>query len=143
MSYTNAPSTNIIDRVRLITGDTDIDDEGYGDEVYQFALDRYVGNSNAETLAALDVLKMLVAKYATYTTEKAGGLFQKGSEKYQQYKDLLDMLTKDPTTSIIKAGAGFTGGISIYARDTNRNNPDRRANPFSFSDGVFNCRFYD
>lgn len=125
MAFTGDPINSVTDRLRLITGDTDELDEGYSDEVYQYA---YEKNSKHEVRAAIEILKMLVAKYANYVTQKAGGLFVKESERYTQYKDLLNSLTNDPRSAIIKAGVGFTGGISNTARETTLANTDVRHN---------------
>lgn len=126
MAFTADPLNSVTDRVRLLTGDTDSYDEGYPDEVYQYVLEKH---DLDETKAGVEILRMLVAKYANYVTEKAGGLFSKESEKFTQYKSLLDLLTKDPRSAIIKAGVGFTGGVSKTSRDQLRNSSDVRQNP--------------
>lgn len=113
MSYTDDPANSEIDRIRLKVGDTDVNDEGLSDTVYQYIIDKHtVDTVLNEAAACIEVLTALVAKYANFVTEKAGGLFIKESERYQQYKDLLDLLTSDPRTSLLRAGSGYTGGIS-------------------------------
>lgn len=107
MSYTGNPVTSATDRVRLIIGDTDVDDEGLTDEVIQYVIDK----NTTEPLASIECLKFLVAQYANRVTEKVGGLFVKESEKYTQYKKLLDMYTKDPTTALSVFGS-YASGIS-------------------------------
>jgi hypothetical protein len=121
MSYTGDPVNSATDRVRLSVGDTDILEEGLTDEVYQFALDKHDGN---ESLAALECLKYLVAEYANFVEEKTGGVFVKESDRYRQYNDLLNRLTKDPSYSLLSAGVPFAGGISVSDREENCNNPD-------------------
>lgn len=128
MSYNDDPSNSAIDRVRLKVGDTDPDEVGLSDEVYQFLLTK---NDNDENLTAVEALEFLVAKYAAYVTEKAGGLFVKESEKYQQYRDLLDLFTRDPRTSLNGGGKAFAGGISNSDIAARGSNPDRRGSPFT------------
>lgn len=125
MSYKLDPKNNPIDRVRLLVGDTDECDEGLSDDIYQFLLD----TTKNEKQAALSALRYLVAKYASYVTEKAGGLFVKGSEKYQQYVELLDKITKDPSFSFLNAGSPFAGGISKEDIRLNSINEDANRNP--------------
>lgn len=128
MSFTNDPTNNPIDRIRLKVGDTDTDEVGLSDEVYQYLLNKHSQN---EDKAAVEALEALVAKYANYVTEKAGGLFVKESEKYQQYKDLLDSYKNDPRSSILKAGEPFAGGISKSDFISRNEDPDRNGSPFS------------
>lgn len=113
MPFTGDPANRAIDRIRLAVGDIDTFEEGLADDVYQYALDiTTVSGALNEGLASVEILKFLVAKYANFVTEKAGGLFVKESEKFEQYKMLLDMFTKDPRTSFLRAGQGYAGGIS-------------------------------
>lgn len=128
MSYTGNPATSIIDRVRLYVGDIDDCELGLTDEVYEYVIDKNqnVDGSPNEARAAVECLKYLVAKYASYVTEKAGGLFIKESEKFEQYRRLLDLFTKDPRTAIIQQGLPYAGGISWDDYCTNLANPDAR-----------------
>lgn len=128
MAFTNDPLNSATDRLRLLIGDTDEYDEGYSDEIYQYVLDKNLGNENQ---SALELLRMLISKYANYVNEEAGGLVADYSDRFNQYKTLYDMLTKDPRNSIMRAGVGFTGGVSISDRVNTICNPDNRPNPFS------------
>lgn len=130
MSYTGDPLNNPIDRVRLNVGDTDTYEEGLTDEVYQYVLDKNAGN---EVPTTIECLKYLIAKYANLVTEKAGALFVKESEKYEQYKELLKMLVKDPTTAITKAGLPYAGGISVRDMDNNSCDPDNNQQKVTLS----------
>ena len=125
--FTNDPVNSVIDRMRLMVGDTDIHDEGLSDEVYEYL---YETNGQDEKRGALEALKMLVFKYAKYVTEKAGGLFVKESERYQQYKELLDRAEKDPSLGFIGAPEGFAGGICTQERLATGS-----SNPFSLGEG--------
>ncbi len=122
MSFTNDPLNSVTDRLRLKVGDIDPYDEGLTDEIYEYLYDKHNSNENR---AALEALKMLVFKYANYVTEKAGGVFVKDNDKYVQYKELLDKVTKDPSFSFLEAGKPFAGGINLGER---LNNPS--SNPF-------------
>ena len=130
MSYTNDPVNNPVDRVRLYTGDIDEYEEGLTDDVYLYVLGKYDGS---ETKAAVECLRYLVSKYASYVTEKAGGLFVKESERFEQYKKLLDMYTKDPRTMLYKAGTPFAGGISVSDMEDNRCEPDNNLQKITMS----------
>ena len=123
MSFTGDPANSVTDRLRLNVGDTDILEEGLTDEVYQFTLDKHVGS---ESLASLEALRYLVSKYANFVDEKTGGVFVRESDKYKQYKELLDRLTKDPSFSLLSAGLPFAGGISVSDQEANCANPDNR-----------------
>lgn len=108
MSFTNNPAEVLIDRLRLKVGDTDEFEEGLSDETYEYLYSVHLN----ENRTALEALKMLVFHYARYVTEKAGGLFVKEAEKYDHYKQLLDLVTKDPTFSFLTAGKPYAGGIT-------------------------------
>ena len=123
MSYTGDPVNSATDRIRLIIGDTDIDEEGLTDEVIQYVLDK----NTKETTSAIECLKFLVAQYANRVTEKVGGLFVKESEKFEQYTQLLNLYTKDPSTALVAFGA-YAGGISKQDILDNANNPDVELN---------------
>lgn len=139
MSYTNDPANNVIDRIRLMVGDTDPYEEGITDEVYQFIIDKHIAilgdtTDAYEKQSALEALKYLVTKYASYVTEKAGGLYVKDSEKYDHYKELLDDWTTNPSLGFIRVGSGFAGGISKSDMQANLDNPDANLNPFRIGD---------
>lgn len=121
MSFTSNPLDNPLDRLRLITGDTDPCEEGLVDDIYRYVLTKHSGN---EKLAALECLGYLVAKYASYVTEKAGGLFIKESEKFEQYSKLHSMYTKNPSFSLYSAGAPYAGGISLSDMESNTSDTD-------------------
>lgn len=113
MAFPLDPSTDPIARVRLRVGDVDELMLGLEDNIYQYLLDTYEQNENK---AALEALKMLVAKYANYVTEKAGGLFVKENDKYEQYKELLDDALNNPSLGFLTSGEPFAGGIDPYER---------------------------
>jgi hypothetical protein len=112
--------------MRLKTGDTDEFDEGLADEVYEYL---YASNDSNENRASLEALKMLVFKYASYVTEKAGGVFVKENEKYEQYKNLLNLVTKDPSFSFLETGKPYAGGINLCKRLS-----EPSSNPFNLGE---------
>jgi len=135
MPYTDDPTNNPIDRIRLNVGDTDLYDEGLSDNIYTYLLTKYDSN---EGQSSLEALKMLVNKYASYVDEKAGDLSTKDSQRYNQYRELLEKATKDPTQSFLKTGNPYVGGISLQDRLSNpSSNPFRITNPLSCNNRVY------
>ena len=135
MSYTNDPAYSNTDRVRLLIGDVDTDDEGLTDEVYSYVLAKHSGEEEStpqsEAAAAIECLKYLVAKYANYVTEKTGNHFSKESEKYEQYRELLVLFTQDPRTALTRVGTPYAGGISVSEFERNKADPDNRTVEYS------------
>ena len=125
MPYTDDPANSETDRIRLSVGDTDNGEEGLSDDVYNFL----IATTTSEYRAIIGALQYLVAKYASYITEKAGGLFAKESEKYHQYKSLLDDYNRDPSRGGGTVGTGYAGGISIDRIIENDNDLDINQNP--------------
>lgn len=125
MSFTGDPVNRVSDRLRLMIGDTDPLEEGLTDEVYEYVLSK---NDNNENRAALECLRYLVAKYANFVTEKAGGLFVKDSERFEQYSKLLRDLTSNPSMTLMKAGKPFGGGV--YQKDIDDNASNSTINHF-------------
>lgn len=113
MAFPLDPANDPIARIRLRIGDTDEFDLGLEDAIYQYLLDTYDQNENK---AAIEALKMLVAKYANLVTEKAGGLFVKNSERFDHYKQLLDDASNNPASDFFVNGLPFAGGIDPYER---------------------------
>lgn len=113
MPYTNDPINSGSDQVRLLVGDTDIYEEALTDEVYNYIISKHTrpdGSTNGSAIV-LEALQYLVAKYASFVTEKAGSLFVKESEKFQHYSQLQKKYTSDPRFSLMRAGIPFAGGI--------------------------------
>lgn len=128
MPFTNDPICNPIDRIRLVIGDVDVDDESMTDDIYLYVLRKNEGN---EQKAALESLLYLISKYAAYVTEKAGGMFIKESEKFKQYSELYKMLKSDPTSALFGTLRGYVGGISKKDMCDNSLNLDNNLNePF-------------
>lgn len=119
MPYTGDPANSATDRLRLRVGDTDLFEEELSDSEYQYFLDTTITEDNA-TIA---VLKVLVAKYAQYTRERAGQVEVYGQDRYKNYKTLLDDML-DPRKGTMKVGAGVSGGVNKARVKTVRKNAD-------------------
>lgn len=123
MSYTANPTIIVTDRIRLIIGDTDIDDEDLTDEVYSYV---YEKEGNNEFKAAITCLNYIIAATASYVTEKSGGLFSKENEKHIQYRQLRKDLVSDPRTAITAMGIPYAGGIKWSEYHANIDDADNR-----------------
>lgn len=136
MSFTNDPINNPIDEIRLMVGDIDPYDELLSDQVYKYL---YYQN-NTKRKAAVEALKFIVNMLASCVTEKAGGLFVKDSERFEQYSKLLSRYTKDPTFSLLAPAMPYAGGISITDMENNEGSLDNRLNK-STIDSISDIKF--
>lgn len=135
MSFTNDPINNPIDEIRLMV-DIDPYDELLSDQVYKYL---YYQN-NTKRKAAVEALKFIVNMLASCVTEKAGGLFVKDSERFEQYSKLLSRYTKDPTFSLLAPAMPYAGGISITDMENNEGSLDNRLNK-STIDSISDIKF--
>lgn len=124
--YTGNPSTSITDRIRLEVGDIDTDEEGLSDSVYQYILTKNGDSTTGIVSSAsiVEALKYLVAKYANFESERAGGL-SIGGDQYKRYQKLLDNYLKNPTYGGAAVPVPFAGGIhrdTIESNNSNDNN---------------------
>ena len=126
MAYTNDPANSLVDRLRLKVGDTDEFDEGLTDETYLYLYD----TTQNENRASLEALKMLVFHYAKYANEIVGRVETEDAQKYEHYKELLTLATKDPSFSFLQAGTAFAGGLNKFEL-----NCPRSSNPFHLGEG--------
>lgn len=136
MSFTNDPINNPIDEIRLMVGDIDPYDELLSDQVYKYL---YYQN-DTKRKAAVEALKFIVNMLASCVTEKAGGLFVKDSERFEQYSKLLNRYTKDPTFSLLAPAMPYAGGISITDMENNEGSLDNRLNK-STIDSISDIKF--
>lgn len=121
MPFTGDPVNNALDRIRLITGDTDPVYEFLDDATYQYLLDK---NNNNEKQAALEAAKYILANIARYTRERTGDIEVYGNEFFKNYRDYLLELVNNPNFSNILARP-YAGGISkkdMLANDENLDN---------------------
>lgn len=120
MPYTNNPAGSATDRVRLIVGDIATEFEYLSDETYEYLLDKYDGN---ETAAALEAARYILGSLAKYSRQRTGDIEVYGAEMFENYKDFLLELIKNPQLLFDRAQA-YAGGISKSDMENNDNNPD-------------------
>lgn len=126
MSFTGDPINNPIDRVRLITGDTDPVYEFLDDVTYQYLLDK---NNNNEKQAALEGARYILANIARYTRERTGDIEVYGNEFFNNYRKYLLELVNNPNFSSILP-MPYAGGISKKDMLENDQNPDNNRPAF-------------
>lgn len=122
------PANNAVDRVRIIVGDVDPGDVEMVEDLYIYFLD---SNAQDESLAAIQALKALVAKYAKAMEEIVGDVEVKFQQRYQGYSDLLDKLLKDPSFGLLGVVTPYAGGLSFTEKRTDALDSDLRGSPFS------------
>jgi hypothetical protein len=131
------PQNSDIDKVRLNVGDTDSSDVEYPEEIYQYTLDNNAGDIG---LATIDMLKLLVAKYAGACEEEVGDVLVKFQQAFQGYVDLLDKFLKDPSYSLLGVITPYAGGLSFSEREADACNTDLRDNQFSAGSAIRRSR---
>lgn len=120
MSFSNDPN-NPIDRVRMLVGDTDPQNEYLSDQWYIYFLDK---SSNNETLAAISAAKSILVKFTSNTREKVDQVEIWGNEQFQNYLDWLKDFIENPSLSGLRSPTPYAGGISKSDMRENDNNPD-------------------
>lgn len=120
MPFTGDPVNSAIDRVRLITGDTDPVYEFLDDTTYQYLLDK---NNNNEKQAALEGARYILANIARYTRERTGDIEVYGNEFFKNYRSYLLELVNNPNFSNILP-MPYAGGISKQDMLENDQNED-------------------
>jgi len=120
MPYTNDPTNNPIDRIRLNVGDIWDDMEMLTDADYQYFLDAADGN---ERRATMDAVRAILFKLTRMTRERTGDIDVYGAEWFNNYFKALQLILKDPNISISVA-MPYAGGISRSDMEANRCNPD-------------------
>lgn len=124
MPYTGDPQNNVVDRVRLVTGDIWDDMEYLTDGDYQYYLDRYEGN---ERRAALDAMRSILLKLSRGARERTGDIEVYGSEYFKNYLQALTLILKNPDIALSLA-VPYAGGISksdMLANDMDCDTPTR------------------
>jgi hypothetical protein len=123
MSYTGDPANVPTDRLRLMLGDTNLEMEGLSDAEYTYIMMEHTTDGVVDYNASYTkALGYLVAKYATYVTEKAGQLQVKYGEIFEHYKTLLNVAVKDPTSPYYSVGVYAPYGGGMYADEIQSNN---------------------
>ena len=85
------PANNAVDRIRLRIGDVFPYDIEYDEALYEYFLSI---NGDDETLAAIQAVEGLVAKYSRAMEERSGELEAKYREKLLGYRELLVSLKR-------------------------------------------------
>lgn len=136
--FTNNPAYNIIDRLRLIVGDTMVEIEYLSDETYQYLLDKHSGS---ETASALEAARYILGSLTRYSRQRTGDIEVYGAEMFKNYRDFLVELLRNPQMILDRAQV-YAGGISKQDMKSNDANPDNPAPRFyrGFTEGT---RVYD
>lgn len=97
-------------------------------------------NSNNVNLTAIQALQFIVADLAKQIRQEVGDVEIYANQQYEQYKDLLDDLLKDPAFMLIPA-LHILGGVSkSEANRVNDNSDSRRIRIIEgFGTRVNNC----
>tara|TARA_R110000751_G_scaffold187958_1_gene294063 strand:+ start:686 stop:1090 length:405 start_codon:yes stop_codon:yes gene_type:complete len=121
-SYSDSLGTDR-DLLRFKIGDVDTDEQLLSNEL----LDALLTSRGSPTLAAIDAVEGILAKFARDIDRSALGMGGARSQKTQFYRDLLKELRAEAArgdTSI------FFGGGSISQKDSNREDSDAPLTPF-------------
>lgn len=124
-----------LDQVRAIIGDTD------GNLITDQTINALLlANSDNINKTAIQCLQFIVADLAKRTREEVGDVEIYGNQLYEQYRDLLDDLLKDPAFMLSPALHILGGTSKSEARRVN-NNPDSRRIQIEegFTDRGSNC----
>ena len=123
-TYTLDPANNPIDEVRLLIGDTDVNDQLLQDEELQYYIDSYGSGVNA----AIPAVKGILALFARFADERTGEVEVKFHQRVDSYKTLLDDLEDQLLTGSVPIP--FAGGISKADKDSRNNDTDRVEDQF-------------
>ena len=120
MPYTGDPANSATDRVRLIVGDTDVNNEALTDSIYQYLIGLYP----TEFRAAIEALRMIKADLAKFAVrERVGQEEIFGQQAYENYCKQLEMLEKELALNLGGSGV-YAGGISLADFCDNKANTD-------------------
>ena len=121
-SYSDSLSTDR-DRLRFRIGDVDTNDQLLSNET----LDALLTARPDPTLAAIDAIEGILAKFAREIDRGSLGLGGSRSQKTQFYRDLLKELRAEAARG--DTGAFFGGG-SVSGKETIREDEDKPLTPF-------------
>ena len=121
-SYSDSLSTDR-DRLRFRIGDVDTNDQLLSNET----LDALLTARPDPTLAAIDAIEGILAKFARELDRGSLGLGGSRSQKTQFYRDLLKELRAEAARG--DTGAFFGGG-SVSGKETIREDEDKPLTPF-------------
>lgn len=126
MAFTNNPN-NIIDRVRMMIGDVDPQNEYLTDLWYGHYLNK---NSQNETLAAIEAARSILVKFTNNTREKVDQVEIWGNDQFNNYLDWLKDFIENPSISGLRSPVPFGGGISKEDISNRKSDSDNNLAPF-------------
>lgn len=118
--FTNDPS-NVVDRLRMVVGDTDDVNEYLSDQWYLYYLEK---NTNNETRSAIDAAKSILARFTSNTREKVDQVEVYGNEMFENYLEWLKNFIENPAISGLRSPVPYAGGISKSDMRCNNENDD-------------------
>jgi ABC-type Na+ transport system ATPase subunit NatA len=116
--YTAKPSVRNIDKVRLLIGDTDSNDQLLTDDEVSWFLEVH-GTINR---SASEAARAIAAKFARLMNRSIGGLSADFSAKYRQYIELADNLLQREETSPVSP---YLSGYKISEKKSVEDDIDR------------------
>lgn len=119
-SYDTALSTDK-DKVRLLIGDTDTNNQLLSDEEISYFL-----TDSTVNRAALTACESLSAKFAKYTDESMSGDSKSYSQLHDHYASLAEIIKKKMLLNITP----YFGGVYVSDIDSIESNSDLKEFPF-------------
>lgn len=139
-TYTGDPENSILDRLRLLMGDTDTNDQQLTDEVLNYYLAQ---NNNEAVRAAIDAVNSLIAKYSRQVTASIENVSVSSGGIVTQYRKLLIDLKGIQANKGIRSGLKpVISGISKAESQSLREKTDLRQPEFTIGqfDDQSDCR---
>lgn len=115
MAFTNNPSGNVIDRLRLFVGDADCNIEWLADETYQYLLNKH---NNNEKRASREAMQYILFSLARRTHERAFQIEVWGDQMFSNYEKALKLALSNPDWYSLE----FTPYASGISRKDMKNN---------------------
>jgi hypothetical protein len=114
--FMNDPANNALDRIRIMIGDTDNDEILLSQQVLEYL---YESTNKNEKLTAIKALEAIIMASSKYTDEVTGDVEVKLSQRFKQFRTVLNDLKKSTMT-----GTPYAGGISVSDIEMRRASPD-------------------
>lgn len=129
MAYGNSPTSDPIDEVRLLIGDTDEDNEVLTDEEISY----YIVKRGVGLAAAIGAAYAMAAEFSKLADETAGDVEVKWAQRARAALALAEKLQGQFNGSDGNAVPVnvYAGGISVTDMQTRNANPDRVQGKFS------------
>jgi len=129
MAYGNAPTSDPIDEVRLLIGDTDEDNEILTDEEISY----YIVKRGTGLGAAIGAAYAMAAEFSKLADETAGDVEVKWAQRARNAIALAEKLQGqfNGTDGNAVPVNVYAGGISVTDMQTRNSNPDRVQGKFA------------